>query len=213
MPTCNNYGNITTKKENQNIINYEYDNRFRLIKYKNEEIEYDQESLLPKRCTIKKENGIIESVIDYTWVTNRLTQIIKTSGNNITKIEFEYDQEGRRTSKQVTQNNIERYRYEYIYFNNILKYERRKENTILQYEIEYLYDENSNIYGFIYRKNQLIEKYLYKKDLTFANASCLISCIVISTPLVISEGNADILKDVRSGVTLSDKKSDVTYPL
>ena len=165
MPTCNNYGNITTKKENQNIINYEYDNRFRLIKYKNEEIEYDQESLLPKRCTIKKENGIIESVVDYTWVTNRLTQIIKTSGNNITKIEFEYDQEGRRTSKQVTQNNIERYRYEYIYFNNILKYERRKENTILQYEIEYLYDENSNIYGFIYRKNQLIEKYLYKKDI------------------------------------------------
>ena len=163
--TYDNSGNITTKKENQNIINYEYDNRFRLIKYKNEEIEYDQESLLPKRCTIKKENGIIESVIDYTWVTNRLTQIIKTSGNNITKIEFEYDQEGRRTSKQVTQNNIERYRYEYIYFNNILKYERRKENTILQYEIEYLYDENSNIYGFIYRKNQLIEKYLYKKDI------------------------------------------------
>ena len=163
--TYDNSGNITTKKENQNIINYEYDNRFRLIKYKNEEIEYDQESLLTKRCTIKKENGIIESVIDYTWVTNRLTQIIKTSGNNITKIEFEYDQEGRRTSKQVTQNNIERYRYEYIYFNNILKYERRKENTILQYEIEYLYDENSNIYGFIYRKNQLIEKYLYKKDI------------------------------------------------
>ena len=31
--------------------------------------------------------------------------------------------------------------------------------------IEYLYDENSNIYGFIYRKNQLIEKYLYKKDI------------------------------------------------
>ena len=110
--TYDNSGNITTKKENQNIINYEYDNRFRLIKYKNEEIEYDQESLLPKRCTIKKENGIIELVIDYTWVTNRLTQIIKTSGNNITKIEFEYDQEGRRTSKQVTQNNIERYRYE-----------------------------------------------------------------------------------------------------
>ena len=60
---------------------------------------------------------------------------------------------------------------------------------------------------------ELEDKYLYKKDLTFANASCLISCIVISTPLVISEGNADILKDVRSGVTLSDKKSDVTYPL
>ncbi len=153
--------------ENTHI--YSYDTQDKIIKEKINEEEinytYDKESLLPKRCTIKKENGIIESVIDYTWVTNRLLQLTQTKDNNITKIEFEYDQEGRRISKQVTQNNIERYRYEYIYFNNILKYERRKENTILQYEIEYLYDENSNIYGFIYRKNQLIEKYLYKKDI------------------------------------------------
>ena len=161
------HGNIISKtKDETTTINYEYDNLNRLIKYNNLEFEYDTLSSLPKSYAIQKENDIIVSGYEYTWISNRLTQLKKyernDNGVSLTEVTYEYDHNDIRTHKEVNQNGAIK-TYDYIYFNGLLKYEKVSENTT-NYEIEYLYDENNIIYGFKYLKEATEEFYIYKRD-------------------------------------------------
>ena len=161
------HGNIISKtKDEATTINYEYDNLNRLIKYNNLEFEYDTLSSLPKSYAIQKENDIIVSGYEYTWISNRLTQLKKyernDNGVSVTEVTYEYDHNDIRTYKEVNQNGAIK-TYDYIYFNGLLKYEKVSENTT-NYEIEYLYDENNIIYGFKYLKEATEEFYIYKRD-------------------------------------------------
>lgn len=133
---CDDNGNITNIGEKKFV--YDSTIKDRLISFNNKPISYnDTNPLNPTSYDGKT----------FTWVGRRLKQI----RGNLT-VDFEYNEQGLRIKKQTP---VEEFNY--FYDGDLLI-------TLInnQYRLDFLYDENKQLYGFIYNRETT---YFYIRDI------------------------------------------------
>lgn len=139
--TYDSNGNILS---NGNVT-YSYTNG-KLTKVGNNDVIYDSNN-----------NSLIKQIgnITYTYEGNKLKMCYNTSTYNYDT--YRYNVKGQRVEKLIQQNEVAENVY-YKYSGNNLITEKRD-----NYRLDFLYDENNLLYGFIYNKTT---KYFYIRDIT-----------------------------------------------
>ncbi len=132
-------GNIT--KAGNTVFAYDSKIKDRLKEVSGTVIEYNDESN-PLNPTSWED-------YDYTWEGRRLTSILRRDGIKFT---YTYNEQGLRIRKQTSNGSTTNYYYD-------------EDKLIIEvapnYRLDFLYDENNQLYGFIYNNDA---KYYYVRD-------------------------------------------------